>query len=115
MLLVATPERLSASQAVVEQLQYTFGAENPDRWWFITWALAPVVLLLLSASYLGGPPRRLGASWVLLATGAAVTLASTYLWPSVFLPAAVGVYCAFRARSDAQPSGSMIPGDGGRA
>jgi cytochrome bd-type quinol oxidase subunit 2 len=104
MLLVATPEGLSVSQAVVEQLQYTFAADNSDRWWFITWALAPVVLLLLSASYVGGPPRRLGVSWVLLTIGAAVTLASTYLWPSVFPPSAVGVYCAFRARSDAKPS-----------
>jgi len=101
MLLVATPERLSVAQAVAEQLQYTFSAENPDRWWFITWALAPAILLLLSASYIGGAPRKPAVSWLLLALGIIVTLASTYLWPSVFLPAAVGVYCAFRARSDA--------------
>ncbi|WP_152987386.1 hypothetical protein [Aquabacterium parvum] len=101
MLFVAMPERLSASQAALEQVQQTFSAQNPYFWWFITWALAPAILLLLAVSYGSGAHRRPGASKLLLGIGAGVTLASTYLWPIVFLPAAAGVYYGFRARNTA--------------
>lgn len=104
MLFAVAPENMSVSQAVAEQLRYTFAAENPERWWFISLALAPAILLLLSLSYVGGAPRKPAVSRFLLALGALVTLASIGLWPSVFVPAAVGVCCAFRARSSGQPA-----------
>ena len=101
MLFVAMPERLSVSQAALGQLQQTFSANNPYSWWFITWALAPAILLFLAVSYYSDTHRRPGASKFLLGIGAGVTLASTYLWPIIFVPAAAGVYYAFRSRNAA--------------
>ena len=101
MLFTAMPERQSVLESVFQTLAYTFSDKNQNRWWFLTWALAPLVLLLLAASYLRGSPKQNFLSWSLLALGATVAAASTYLWPSLFLPAAAGVYYAYRARSDA--------------
>jgi hypothetical protein len=101
MLLTATPEKLTLVQSIASQLEYTFSDENSHRWWFITWASAPLLLLALSASYFRGPPKQAWLANTLLAFGGGVVAVSAYLWPSTFLPAAVGMYCAFRARSEA--------------
>ncbi|WP_213030005.1 hypothetical protein, partial [Acinetobacter baumannii] len=62
MLFVAMPEKLTVPQAALEQVQQTFSATHPYSWWFIPWAFAPLILLLLAVSYWRDLHLRPGAS-----------------------------------------------------
>jgi len=45
LLFVAKPMNVSVAAAAWSELTYVFGSENADRWWFVLWALLPVLLL----------------------------------------------------------------------
>ena len=97
----ATPPRLSTTDAVLAQLGATFSTTNPERWWFIGWALLPLFFALIALFYCS--PLARSRRWS-IAAAAAVLVATMYCFafaPSLGLflivPLALSVWWAHGA------------------
>lgn len=65
----AMPDNLTFTQAVFEQLKYSFSAGNPARWSFACLAALPVLCALIGSAYLLNLARsRLLATLLLTCT-----------------------------------------------
>ncbi|GEM_PF-6913224 len=51
LLFYITPPGRSTTDAVLAQLGSTFSSTNPERWWFIGWALLPLFLIVTALFY----------------------------------------------------------------
>ena len=87
------PPHLSTTDAALAQLGTTFSSSNPERWWFIGWALLPFFLLLTALFYCS--PLARGRNWSIAAAAAilAVTLYCLAFTPTLglFLIAPLGL------------------------
>ncbi len=82
MLFVAPPDpRFSALDSAIQQLQFTFSSANPDKLWFIWWAVLPAMLIVLAVAYLSRLSRQPKGAIGLFALATTVTLTSVYFSP----------------------------------
>jgi len=70
-----TPPRLSATDAALAQLGATFSPSNPERWWFIGWALLPFFFAMAALFYCSRLAHS--RSWS-IAAASAVFAVTTY-------------------------------------
>ena len=111
LLFVAKPTNLSVAAAAWSELTYVFSSENPDRWWFVLWALLPVLLLATAIACYTNRPLGARTLRMLFAVGLALTIASAYLWPIELIPIAGAIYFAYPRRVPPGQSATQ----GGRA
>jgi hypothetical protein len=104
LLFVAKPMNVSAAAAAWSELTYVFGSANADRWWFILWALLPVLLLTTATACYTSRPLSVAALRMLVAAGLVFAVASAYLWPVELLPIAGAIYFAYPRRVTHDPS-----------
>jgi hypothetical protein len=78
-----TPPHLSAADAALAQLGSTFSPTNPERWWFIVWALLPIFFIATALFYCSRFARN--RSWSVAAAAAvfAVTMYCLAFAPSL--------------------------------
>lgn len=107
LLFVAKPANLSATAAAWVELTYVFGSENADRWWFVLWALLPVLLLTTATACYVRRPIGDTVLRMLAAVGLVLAVASAYLWPVEILPIAGAVYFAYPRRVASDPSAAQ--------
>ncbi len=101
LLFVAKPPHLSTAEAAWAQLSYVFSSENPDRWWFVVWAILPVLFLALAIACYAKRPLGAASLRVLAFAGCAFAAASAFHWPTEVLPIAGVVYVALPRRASA--------------
>lgn len=104
LLFVAKPTNVSVVTAAWSELTYVFGSENADRWWFVLWALLPVLLLTTAIACYMSRPLSVAALRMLVASGLVLAIASAYLWPVELLPIAGAIYFAYPRRVAPDPS-----------
>ncbi len=95
LLFVAKPANVSVAGAAWYQLTYVFSNNNADRWWFVLWALLPVLLLAAAIACFTKQPLSALTLRAVVAAGLALALASAYLWPVELLPIAGAIYFAY--------------------
>jgi hypothetical protein len=95
LLFVADPAHFTPLEGAAAQLRYAFSAENPELWWFVSWACLPLLLLSLAAAYFTGQARPRGQGRWLFGVAVVVTVASPFVWPSVLLPLLAALYYAY--------------------
>ena len=98
LLFVAKPMNVSIAAAARSELTYVFGSENADRWWFVLWALLPVLLLTTAIVCYTSRPLSTATLRMLVAVGLVFAVASAYLWPVELLPIAGAIYFAYPRR-----------------
>ena len=98
LLFVAKPTNVSAATAAWSELSYVFSSGNADRWWFVLWALLPVLLLATAMACYTRRPLGVASSRMLVAAGLVFAFVSAYLWPVELLPIAGAIYFAYPRR-----------------
>ena len=98
LLFVAKPTNVSVVAAAWSELTYVFSSENGDRWWFVLWALLPLVLLTTAIACYTNRPLSVRALRVLVVVGLLFAGASAYLWRVELLPIAGAIYFAYPRR-----------------
>jgi hypothetical protein len=99
LLFVAKPSNVSVAAAAWSELSYVFSRENADRWWFILWAVLPVLLLTTALGCYMRQPLTAASLRILVAIGLVAAVASAYLWPVEVLPIVGALYFAYPRRS----------------
>jgi hypothetical protein len=97
----------SAEGAWLGQLQYTFSAENTDRWWFVWFAVLPVICIGLAISYALGLAANHVWAHLLFVTATLILVVNFALtaWFLAFLTA-LPLYWAYLCMRLAQGSGA---------
>ncbi len=104
LLFVAKPSNVSAGAAAWSELSYVFSSENTERWWFVLWAMLPLLLLATAGACYTRQPLTVATLRILVAIGLALAAVSAYLWPVEVLPIAGAIYFAYPRRSLADQS-----------
>ena len=78
-----TPSRLSTTDAALAQLGATFSPANPERWWFIGWALLPFFFVITALFYCSRLARSRSWSIAVAAAVFAVTMYCFAFAPSL--------------------------------
>ncbi len=99
LLFVEKPTNVSVAAAAWSELSYLFSSQNADRWWFVLWALLPVLLLATAIACYTRRPLGVASSRMLVAVGVVFAVASAYLWPVELLPIAGAIYFAYPRRT----------------
>lgn len=98
LLFVAKPTNVSVAAAAWSELTYVFSSDNADRWWFLLWALLPVLLLTTAIACYTSRPLSVAALRMLVVVGLVFAVASAYLWPVEVLPITGAIYFAYPRR-----------------
>jgi len=101
LLFYVTPPHLSATDAVLAQLGSTFSPANPERWWFIAFALIPFFLISVAIFFCSPLVRSRRWSAMVALSVSAVTLYCLLFVPSLgiflFIPLGLAVWWAHGA------------------
>jgi hypothetical protein len=101
LLLVGHQSNLSLMASAFTQAEYVFSAKNPDRLWFVWFALLPLICAALGASYLLGLANNRTLAVALFAASIVLSGATFFLcdWTIaafVTLPIYWGLRCVRR-------------------
>ena len=95
------PHHLSTTEAVFNQLGSTFSPANPERWWFVGWALMPLFLILMALFYCSPLARSRRWSVVVAASVFVVSMYSLAFAPALgfflLVPLSLAVWWAYGA------------------
>lgn len=79
-----------------KMLAYTFSSENAHLWWYIGWAVLPIVLLLMVAFYCSRLAMRrrwsIAVAAALLVTAIVSIFHYPIVWPSLVFTFALSVW-----------------------
>jgi glucan phosphoethanolaminetransferase (alkaline phosphatase superfamily) len=98
LLFTAKPTNVSVAVAAWSELTYVFSRANADMWWFVLWALLPLVLLTTAIACYRNRPLSVRALRMLAAVGLVFAGASAYLWPVELFPIAGAICLAYPRR-----------------
>jgi hypothetical protein len=99
LLFVAKPSNVSVAAAAWSELSYVFSSESAELWWFVLWAMLPVLLLATAIACYTRQPLTAATLRILVAIGLVFAVASAYLWPVEVLPIAGAIYFAYPRRT----------------
>ena len=101
LLFYVTSRQLSVTDAALAQLGSTFSPANPERWWFIAFALIPIFLISIAVFFCSRLVRSRRWSVAVALSVSVVTLYCLLFVPSLgfflLIPLALAIWWAYGA------------------
>ena len=91
-----SPRTSSPVESAMSMLSFTLSSRSPSKWWFVGWALLPLILLTAAAAYLSPLPRERSWSVALFVAGVALTAYALFSAPPLGIVLLFPLYFSFR-------------------